>query len=153
MEFLKSFKKEVFNINSTNFKERALQLFRFQNKNNKIYQEYIRNISLDPLQIVDIQDIPFLPIEFFKTNIIKSSQWREKLAFESSGTSQTVPSRHYLDDPDFYTEICEKIFNRYYGPLNNYHILALLPSYLERGNSSLVYMVQHLIKKTDSEAS
>jgi hypothetical protein len=94
-----------------------------------------------------------LPIEFFKSQTIITNQVPSKVVFESSGTTSSQTSRHYVYDPDFYVKVAIQIFEKFYGSLANFQILALLPSYLERNNSSLVYMVKSFIEQTNSQYS
>lgn len=153
MDVFESLNYRFSQIDSCNFQEYALDLFQFQVNNNKIYQEYVAHLSVDPAGIKEIHQIPFLPIEFFKNYNVKSGNWEETLFFESSGTSQGKPSRHLLPNLDLYHQVSISAFEQQYGPLDNFHILALLPSYLERDNSSLVSMVAHFIQKSNSTHS
>lgn len=153
MDTFKSFELLLSSINAQSFNEIALRLFRFQAHENLIYRQYLEALRADVNQIKHIEDIPFLPIRFFKEHIIKTGIWPEKLFFESSGTTGTQTSRHGIKDLSSYLLHAEQIFEKNYGPLNNYHLLALLPSYLEKGNSSLVAMIDHFIKKTASADS
>lgn len=100
-----------------------------------------------------IAEIPFMPISFFKSQDLKTGSWRTDSFFASSGTSGKTTSTHCIEDLNFYLNHAERCFTYFFGPLNQYHILALLPSYLERGNSSLVAMIDSFIKKSQSEIS
>ena len=100
-----------------------------------------------------MENIPFLPIEFFKQHRVVTGNPGHSIVFESSGTTGQTPSRHFVSDPDLYQQVSETAFNQYYGSPADYHILALLPSYLERKNASLVYMVQHFISLGNSPFS
>ncbi|GAB3930216.1 acyl transferase [Larkinella terrae] len=138
----------------------ALDVFRYQAHFNPIYREYLRHLKVEPEKIRTIDQIPFLPIGFFKQHpILTHSSETEKpltdrlLTFESSGTTGAVTSRHFVPDPAWYDVISQQIFEQIYGPLDRFHVLALLPSYLERNNSSLVYMVQRFIEKSGSDLS
>jgi phenylacetate-coenzyme A ligase PaaK-like adenylate-forming protein len=130
-----------------------MRVFRFQADRNEVYKEFIRLLGLNPDQISGVEQIPFLPIEFFKTRDILSSSARVEAVFTSSGTTGSVPSRHLITDMSVYKESFAKGFELFYGNPGNYVILALLPSYLERGGSSLVYMANELIQLSGSEAS
>lgn len=145
-----------FNENSQNphtFEELALEIFRFQASANPVYKEYLGFLRIDAQRINRLEKIPFLPIQFFKHHKVITDSAPTQIVFESSGTTQQSVSRHYVSDLPFYEHISQKIFERFYGPVTDYHILALLPSYLERNNSSLVYMVQSFIYRTYSRDS
>jgi len=146
-------KASVLNVNTQNFDDLALNIFRFQAQNNVTYAKYLKYLQVDVSKVQSIKDIPFLPIEFFKTQTILSGEVQPKVIFESSGTTGQNTSRHLVADPDFYLQIAEQIFEKFYGKLAEFQILALLPSYLERNNSSLVYMVEHFIKQSKSQDS
>ncbi|MBB6003403.1 acyl transferase [Arcicella rosea] len=146
-------KASVLTVNSANFDALALDIFRFQAQNNITYAKYLKNLQVDVSILQSIQDIPFLPIEFFKTQTILTGDIEPKVIFESSGTTGQNTSRHLVADPDFYLQIAEQIFEKFYGKLSDFTILALLPSYLERNNSSLVYMVEHFIQQSKSSDS
>lgn len=153
MRFFNSLKKNLFSIDRNNFNAAALSLFRFQAENNPVYKKYIGFRGIDPMKVDKVEKIPFLPIEFFKTQVIKTMEWPEKMVFISSGTTGQTSGRHFIEDPAFYLRVAEKIFVERYGSLEDYHIFGLLPSYLERGHSSLVYMVAHFIQKSRSSLS
>lgn len=144
------------NDNSQNphtFEELALEIFRFQAFANPIYKEYLGFLKIDPQKIDRLEKIPFLPIQFFKHHKIITDNAPTQMVFESSGTTRQNTSKHYVSDLPFYEHISQKIFEQFYGPITDYHILALLPSYLERNNSSLVYMVQSFIYRSYSRES
>jgi hypothetical protein len=138
---------------SHTFDELALEVFRFQSVQNPIYRQYLGYLRINPEKINRIEKIPFLPIQFYKNHRIVSDNAPTQLTFESSGTTGQTTSKHYLSDLPFYELISQQIFEQFYGYLSDYHILALLPSYLERNNSSLVYMVQSFIYKSYSQQS
>lgn len=148
MESIKSFKAQLFSINDLNFEENALQLFKYQATQNKIYAAYILALGIVPEEINDISKIPFLPISFFKNHPIKTGEWEEEMIFESSGTTGESTSKMYVEDLAFYQKVAVYIFQEMYGNLSNFNVLALLPSYLERKNASLVYMADDFIKKS-----
>lgn len=142
----------IFSIkNSDDFKTRALETFNYQAINNPIYKRYLHFLKIEVASITEINQIPFLPIAFFKTHAIISDEGNAttKQLFTSSGTTGDTPSTHYVTDLTIYEESYEKSFNIFYGDIFNYCILALLPSYLERNGSSLIYMVEDLIKKSN----
>ena len=146
-------KQKVLKLQAQDFDALALEIFRFQAEHNLVYQQYLQCLHIQIDSVKTIEQIPFLPIEFFKTQTVITGENIIKTTFESSGTTGQIPSRHHVADPDFYLEIAEQIFEKTYGKLADFHILALLPSYLERTNSSLVYMVEHFIKKSNNPNS
>jgi phenylacetate-coenzyme A ligase PaaK-like adenylate-forming protein len=150
LDTFKSFESLLPSLNAQSFNEIALRLFRFQASENPVYKRYLEALRVNPDKIDNIVDIPFLPIRFFKEHLLKTGNWTEKLLFESSGTTGSQTSRHGIQDIDSYLLHAEQIFEKNFGSLTNYHLLALLPSYLEKGNSSLVAMIDHFIKKTGS---
>lgn len=147
-------KEAIFNIKSkTDFNALALEVFRFQFENNDTYRSFCDLIYKHPSDIKTIEDIPFLPIQFFKTHQVLSSNNLIKKTFTSSGTSGALTSKHHVTDVNLYTESYLQGFNHFYGPVEDYTILALLPSYLERDGSSLIYMVNDLINTSKKETS
>jgi Acyl-protein synthetase, LuxE len=146
-------KQKVLQLIPENFDSLALEIFRFQAENNIVYKKYLQLLQIQVDKISEIHKIPFLPIEFFKTQTVISGEDKTRITFESSGTTGQNTSQHHVQDPEFYVEIAEQIFERFYGKLSDFQIFALLPSYLERTNSSLVYMVEHFIKKTGNPNS
>lgn len=109
-------------------------------------------MGAEPFNVNAIEQIPFLPISFFKTHTVATTLFNAELVFESSGTTQTTSSKHYLKTAAVYKESFSKAFRLFYGDPSRYCILALLPSYLEKGNSSLVYMVEGLIQQSNHSA-
>ncbi|GCC51842.1 acyltransferase [Chryseotalea sanaruensis] len=153
MDTFKSFELLLSSLNAQSLDEIALRLFRFQASENLVYSRYLEALRVNPNKIDRIEDIPFLPIRFFKDQTIKTGNWTEKLFFESSGTTGIQTSRHSIKNIEDYLSHAEHIFEKNFGSLTNYHLLALLPSYFEKGNSSLVAMIDHFIKKTGSDHS
>lgn len=153
MNTAESFTRQIPTINNETFDEFALKLFHFQSQKNEIYKTFLQNIGIDTQKVKNVKDIPFLPINFFKEFAIKTGDWQEEVIFESSGTTGQTASRHYLRDTAFYRQISRSIFEQRYGALEDFVVLALLPSYLERGNSSLVYMVDYFIQQSGSSHS
>lgn len=145
--------ERVFNLCSDQFEATALDLFRFQYANNSLYQRYCQAIRKTPEQVNRIADIPFLPISFFKTNEVVSSLFAAELLFESSGTTGSVNSKHFVKNASIYEESFLRGFKSVYGEITNYCILGLLPSYLERQHSSLVYMTDRLIRESGNPDS
>jgi phenylacetate-coenzyme A ligase PaaK-like adenylate-forming protein len=141
------FREKIFNIkDAREFDVLALEIFRYQSDYNPVYKEFIRCLGIDPLSVTRRTSIPFLPIEFFRNHKVITGNDKAEYIFESSGTTGTFTSRHYVTDIEIYEESFLKSFTQFYGPPEDFFIAALLPSYLERGNSSLVYMADRLIK-------
>jgi phenylacetate-coenzyme A ligase PaaK-like adenylate-forming protein len=132
---------------SKDFSEIALDVFRFQATHNPLYQQYLRLLNVDPHLVDEIDQIPFLPIQFFKNHSIQTGSWEPELLFTSSGTGGTT-STHSVLDPNWYLANTRLGFESFYGPLEDYCFLGLLPSYLERTGSSLIYMVDHFIQQS-----
>ncbi|MDD7884542.1 acyl transferase [Flavivirga sp. 57AJ16] len=139
----------IFNItNQTEFEDLALQIFKFQFENNPVYRSFCDLLYKHPCDVKTINDIPFLPIQFFKSHNVLSSKNPIKTTFLSSGTTGSITSKHHVTDLDIYTQSFTKGFQQFYGPIEDYVILALLPSYLEREGASLIYMVDAMIKQS-----
>ncbi len=136
-------------FNISDFERSALEVFRFQYYENEVYQAFITALKIDPKKVSRITDIPFLPIQFFKSHIIKTSDFVPEAIFESSGTTQTINSRHFIKDISIYKKSFLKAFELFYGNPSEWCIIGLLPSYLERNNSSLVVMADELIRKSN----
>lgn len=153
MSIFKSFEQQAQSVNDNNFTQIALGLFRFQAKNNLVYAEYLHHLACDIDKVNSLQKIPFLPISFFKSKAIKTGHWQEEQIFESSGTTGTQTSKHYVLSLDYYLQNATECFQKYYGPLTQYHFFALLPAYLERKNSSLVVMMDYFIRESKSNYS
>lgn len=147
-------KLSIFNIQHPNdFLKMTLDVFRFQAKNNIVYREFIHHLNIDVETISTIKDIPFLPISFFKTHPILSDTNKVQQTFLSSGTTGSNLSKHLVTDLNIYKESFTKGFQHFYGNIEDYTVLALLPNYLERNGSSLVYMVTDLIEKSNKKDS
>lgn len=140
-------------VNAQNWEDIALRIFRYQAENNPVYAQYIQYLACDIKQISSLKNIPFLPISFFKTHALKTENWETHTFFTSSGTTGELTSRHFIPDLNFYLSHAEQCFTHFFGSLEQYHFLALMPSYLERENSSLVAMMDSFIKKSKSEFS
>lgn len=148
--------KKIAQISQPDFEETALEVFRFQAERNLLFKKWLQLLGRNPLEINRLEEIPFLPISFFKTHKIKTGRWPSGLGapyFESSGTTGQVPSRHFVRDFPFYLKNTERGFTPFFGKIEDWTLLALLPGYLERQNSSLVAMADFFIKKTGSSAS
>ena len=140
-------------INEDDFENLALEVFRYQFQNNKVYSEFVKSFSISPEKIKSINEIPFLPVEIFKTNKVLTGNENYQQIFTSSGTTGSQTSKHYIKDISFYEKIFSKIFSSFYSSSSDYTILALLPSYLEIEGSSLIYMTDKLIKASHSASS
>lgn len=150
MREIKDFADSITSVNASNFEDIALKVFHFQYKNNLLYQSYAQALSKVPEKVTSIGGIPFLPIRFFKTHHVISGIWGAQIEFTSSSTSGVGVSRHQAWSLDFYLENATSIFEQFYGPLKNYHFLALLPSYIERQGSSLISMIDHFIRSDET---
>ena len=146
--------QKIFSIsNQTEFEARALEVFQFQYHQNPVYYEYCKHLEKSPSNVFSSKEIPFLPITFFKTHTITSSQIKPQIVFESSGTTGSRPSKHYVSDTSIYLESFRKGFTHFYGSVEDFCILALLPSYLEREGSSLVYMISDFVSTSKHPSS
>lgn len=144
----------IFDISgSEEFADRALEVFRFQASECEVYREFINSLNIIPSAISTIDRIPFLPVELFKNRKVYCGKEPPETFFESSGTTGMVASRHYVADIEVYQESYLRTFKHFYGNPEDYVITALLPSYTERENSSLIYMVNDLIKRSGSHLS
>ncbi|MGC9344976.1 MAG: acyltransferase [Bacteroidales bacterium] len=139
----------VFNVHSEKeFKNTALETFRQQYHHVQVYQEFVDHLKINPGHIQKIEDIPFLPIELFRNHKIIDNRKKEEILFCSSGTTGMERSRHYVADKELYRQSFTRGFELFYGNPSDYCILALLPSYLEREGSSLIFMMEKLIKQS-----
>jgi len=147
-------KFNIFNLhNSKEFEKMALEIFQFQANNNLVYKEFLTYLQTDIPSIKNIAEIPFLPIQFFKSHKVFSSEESIQRIFLSSGTTGNEQSKHFVTDLSIYEESFTKGFEHFYGPIEDFVVLALLPSYLERDGSSLIYMVNDFIQKSKNEKS
>jgi hypothetical protein len=153
LETFKSFSPKLYTINERIFPDIALEVFRFQSVNNPVYAAFLRNLSVDASKVNSISEIPFLPISFFKSQTLKTGDWEPETFFSSSGTTGSTTSKHAVQSLDFYLDHAQKCFEYFFGPVSDYHFLALLPSYLEREGSSLVAMINHFIRQSKSSFS
>ena len=126
----------------------CLEVFAYQFKNSPVYRTFCEHLDKSPASVRQIQDIPFLPVEMFKIKKIKTQTSADEVRFKSSGTTGSQVSTHYVTDPEIYRNSFMGGFQKFYGPISNYCLLALLPSYLERKDSSLIYMVRELIEQS-----
>ncbi|MHA8061769.1 acyl transferase [Aquirufa beregesia] len=146
-----SLKNRVNQMQHADFDNLALDIFHYQSVHNPLYHLYVGLLGVDAASITKISEIPFLPIELFKNHLVQSGFAPILFQFESSGTTGQIPSKHIVCDPGFYQVQAQRIFEANYGSLTDYHIFALLPSYLERSSSSLVFMMDYFIKQSGSE--
>lgn len=146
--------ERLFSIqHEADFQALALAIFQYQANHIPVYKQYLNALKIDPAKVQSIQEIPFLPIEFFKNNTICSDPNHIEITFSSSGTTGSETSKHPVNDVQIYQQSYRKTFEHFYGPLQDYCILALLPSYLERSGSSLIYMCEDLIEQTKQNGS
>ena len=149
METFESFEEVLYGVNDQSFDEIVLKLFHFQSRYNAVYSEYVHHLGVNPGRVNDVSHIPFLPVSFFKTHMIKTGEWREKTVFTSSGTTGMVSSQHAVFDVGFYLENARRSFSSFYGDPSEYLTLAVLPSYAERTGSSLIAMIEDFIRRGD----
>ena len=144
----------IFDIQTNgDFLTQTLRIFKFQYDNNLVYHNFCTYLNVDPNTVHTLEQIPFLPIEFFKSKNVLSTKNIPEITFTSSGTTGSETSKHFVTDLSLYEQSYLKAFNHFYGDINDYCVLALLPSYLERTGSSLIYMADDLIKKSDHPKS
>jgi hypothetical protein len=144
---------DIFTTGIHNFEQNALWVFSYQYEHNILYRKFCDTLQRNPGNVKLLGDIPFLPISFFKTHTVVSGTFLPEVEFESSGTTGSVNSIHQLKDSSIYVHSFMKAFRQFYGDPAGYCILGLLPSYLERKRSSLVYMVNELIKQSHNPGS
>lgn len=140
---------EIFNIQTEHdFQNLALRIFNYQFENNAAYRSFCDLLYKHPSDVKTVEEIPFLPIQFFKSHNVVSSQEPTQITFSSSGTTGAITSKHHVTELSLYEASFRKGFEAFYGDLSKYTILALLPNYLEREGSSLIYMVNDFIEKS-----
>ena len=144
---------KIFSVSEAGFQPLALEVFHFQYQNNPVYRAFTGALRVNPAMVDSLEKIPFLPISFFKSQEVKTGVFVGDLVFESSGTTGSAPSRHFVKDTGIYVKSFMPAFEKNYGPINEYCIIGLLPSYLERKTSSLVFMVNELIKRSGHSQS
>ena len=145
---------DIFSISSSKqFEKIALKVFRFQYDNNAVYQQFCNLINQDKQTVKSLKEIPFLPIQFFKSHDVVSSTNYPETIFTSSGTTGSKTSRHLVTDLSLYEQSYRQAFSQFYGNIEDYTVLALLPSYLERQGSSLIHMVEDLIQLSNNSDS
>ena len=152
--FFEYMQETIFNIQTQeDFKQVALAVFKHQFNNNKVYRSFCDLLYVHPSSVSKIEEIPFLPIQFFKTREVVSSKEKTEEIFTSSGTTGSVTSKHFVTNINLYKASYLKGFTHFYGNIETYVVLALLPNYLERKGSSLVFMVDDLIRKSKNKES
>ena len=140
------------NHSEASFQKLALEIFHFQAANNPVYKNYIHHLGINPSEINNTQQIPYLPIELFKTHEVITVPNSKVATYTSSGTGG-VQSKHFVHDLSVYEDSFTKGFEHFYGDIKDYTILALLPSYMERTGSSLIYMCEKLIQLSEKKES
>ncbi len=151
---MKHYINNIFKIKSdADFEKLSLQAFHYQHKSNPVYRKYCDYLNIDSSKVQSIRDIPFLPVEFFKSQNIITENKKAEVVFTSSGTTGMQTSRHLVADTQLYDRSFMFCFNYFYHSIKNYVILALLPSYLERSGSSLIYMTEKLIAASEQKES
>jgi len=138
---------------SSQFNKLTLEIFNFQYDNNPVYQKFCSYLGKTKSNVDVVEDIPYLPIEFFKSKKVIAKNQKPQIVFESSGTTGQLVSKHYVSELSIYVKSYLKTFEHFYGNIEDYCVLALLPSYMEREGSSLIYMVKDLIKKSGNPKS
>ena len=146
--------QDIFTISSQKqFEKMALKVFRFQYENNLVYQAFCDFLKVDKQSVKSLEQIPFLPIQFFKSHDVVANTDDIQETFTSSGTTGMITSKHLVTDVSLYEQSYRNAFSEFYGNIEDYAVLALLPSYLERSGSSLIYMVKDLIELSNNENS
>ena len=146
-----SFSEKIFSISSdAEFEAAALELFRRQAEQCPPYSEYISLLGVNPAEVNRVEDIPFMPIEFFKWRDVYCGEGKPEKVFTSSNTGGTVASRHMMQSLALYEQAFTRAFEQFYGAAEGWSIYGLLPNYLQRDGSSLVYMVDRLIARCGS---
>ena len=140
-------------IDKNNFEALAIERFNYQAKNIPVYKDYIKYLGIEPSLVTSLDKIPFLPINFFKTHSVFNPKRQAKITFTSSGTTGLITSKHIVSDLTIYEQSFKLAFEQFYGNIQEYTFLALLPSYLEREGSSLIYMCDRLINWSQKPSS
>jgi phenylacetate-coenzyme A ligase PaaK-like adenylate-forming protein len=147
-------RNRIFNIKSqTDFLEATRETLKYQYLENPVYHDFILNLGISPASVNSLYEMPFLPVEFFRNHKIISGDNRAEKIFESSGTTGTAPGKHFISDISLYEESFLNTFRLFYGNPEEFLIAALLPSYVERSNSSLIYMADNLINRSRQQGS
>ena len=145
MSIAEKIKQRIPFTNEDNFIDSSLIAFEYQYHHNPVYQSYCNYLSKTPKSVDRLEEIPFLPIEFFKNHAVKTGSWNTTKIFKSSGTTASARSQHAIKDLEFYHQTAKNCFEDQFGPLDEFQIIALLPSYQEQGDSSLISMVDYFM--------
>lgn len=148
---LKRLQDKVLYTNQSNSFDLVREVYHFQTQNNPIFRQFLKLIGKLDRSIHQFEDLCFLPIELFKTNVVKTGLWNEEMVFRSSGTTDSLRSSHYIEHLEFYDKISRICFEYHFGSLEKYEFLALLPNYLERQDSSLVAMVRYFVNTANQQ--
>lgn len=140
-------------FSNTDFEEFALELFRYQASSVPVYRDFVQLLGINTRYVHSLQQIPFLPVELFKSSSVIADALSPQVIFTSSGTTGQITAQHAVADISLYEESFRRCFELFYGDINDWCVLALLPSYLEREGSSLVYMVKDLILHSNQPES
>lgn len=143
---------KILNGKLEDFDDLALEVYAFQSQYCKVYNQFLKYLDKSDFNPQTIEDIPFLPVEIFKRQIVKSGDWNEEMVFKSSGTTSTERSSHHIRSLEWYKQIAKRCFEFHYGPLEQYKFIALLPDFAERPDSSLVHMVRFFTNSSESTA-
>jgi len=143
----------IFSLDHSSFEQNCLTVFRQQYQNVSIYRRYVDLLKINPDSIHSVEEIPFIPVQFFKSDNIIADLSKSELIFTSSGTTSALTSKHLVKDIAVYKESFRTGFELFYGPVSDYCVLALLPSYLERDGSSLIFMANDMIKNSGHDSS
>jgi len=150
----KTFQNTVFNIvDDDSFNDAAIKIFRYQYENNPVYRKFTDVLKIYPEKVTSIEKIPFLPIGFFKNHRVTAGSFVPAGYFQSSGTTASTTGKHFYENLDVYEQSFIAGFNQFFGDIKEYCVLALLPSYMEQQNSSLIYMVKKLVELSGNNKS
>jgi hypothetical protein len=144
---------KIFGVKEDGFEALALEIFRFQSVYCVVYKDFLQALKVNPDEINKVEQIPFLPVRLFKSHEVTTTLFEPQAVFESSGTSGSINSRHLVKEISLYEDSFTKAIELFYGPVKDWCIIGLLPSYLERKNSSLVYMTEKLIQLSEHPQS
>src|SRR5215831_1928922 len=142
------YEDKIFSTDSRNFEQLALEIFRFQYQHNPIYQKYVNALQKVGDRVHSLSQVPFLPIQVFRNNSVQTTPFKAETIFESSGTTGAATSRHFVKDLSLYRKSFMRTWEMFYGPVQEWCIIGLLPSYLERQHSSLIAMVDELVRQS-----
>lgn len=145
---MRDWQSQILQVSVENFNALALEVFAYQYEHCEVYRQYLNHLSFDSSKVVDFKQIPYLPIAFFKQQKVITTDYSPEAVFESSSTTGIGVSKHYVKSLEWYQKVFTHCFEAQFGPHQNYAHLALLPNYLERSNSSLVYQVNHFIQSS-----